>query len=154
MGLFSFLRKKKSFFTPEENHLIVKAIGHAEEQTSGEVRVYVESHCSWVDPMDRAAEIFLALRMHETKLRNGVLVYVAVKDHQLAVFGDEGIHQKVGSAYWNERVMEMIGCFQSDKYAEGIGACVLKIGHALKENFPYEKGIDKNELPDEIVFGK
>jgi uncharacterized membrane protein len=76
-----------------------------------------------------------------------------MKDHQLAVFGDEGIHQKVGSAYWNGLVKEMISCFNKDNYAEGIASCVLKIGQALKTNFPYQEGTDKNELPDDIVFG-
>jgi uncharacterized membrane protein len=94
--MLSIFRKKRSFFTEEETKLIVKAIRHAEHQTSGEVRVFVESRCSWVDAIDRAAEVFFALKMDKTEQRNAVIVYVAVKDRQLAVFGDEGIHNKVG----------------------------------------------------------
>ena len=122
--------------------------------TSGEVRVFVESKCSYVDAIDRAAELFFKLQMQETKDRNAVLVYVAMKDRQLAVFGDEGIHQKVGNEYWNTEVKKMISNFNRDNYAEGISEVVKDIGEALTKHFPYNNDTDKNELPDEIVFGK
>lgn len=152
--MFNFLRKKKSFFPEEDTRVIVKAIRHAENQTSGEVRVFVESRCSWVDAMDRAKEIFFSLKMDKTEQRNAVLVYVAIKDRQLAVFGDEGIHQKVGNEYWNRVVGEMLASFNSNNYGEGIGNCVIQIGDALKTHFPFNRETDKNELPDEIVFGR
>lgn len=152
--MFSFFSKKKSLLNDEDTRVVVKAIRHAEQHTSGEVRVYIESHCRWMDAIDRAAEVFFSLQMEKTEQRNAVLVYVALKDRQLAVFGDEGIHQKVGTGYWNKVVEEMIGSFNSDNYAEGIGNCVVQIGDALHQHFPYDKQTDKNELPDEIVFGK
>ena len=153
MKLFPW-QKKKSFFHEEDNRLVVKAIRHAEQRTSGEVRVFVESRCSWVDAIDRAAEIFFTLKMEKTEQRNAVLVYVAVKDRQLAVFGDEGIHNKVGTEYWNKLVGEMLTTFSSNNYAKGIAECVIQIGDALHTNFPFDKSTDKNELPDEIVFGR
>ncbi len=67
---------------------------HAEKETSGEVRLYIENKCRFVDPLDRAAEIFLQLKMNETANRNAVLVYVAKQHRQLAVFADEGIYNK------------------------------------------------------------
>ena len=152
--MLSFLRKKIRFFTEEETRLIVKAIRDAEHQTSGEVRVYVESRCSWVDAIDRAAEIFFKLRMEKTEQRNAVIVYVAAKDRLLAVFGDEGIHNKVGDEYWNKVVGEMLASFNTNNYAEGISNCVIQIGNALKTHFPFNRDTDINELPDEIVFGR
>jgi uncharacterized membrane protein len=152
--LFSFIKKKMPFFTEEESRLIVRAVKHAEQRTSGEVRVFVENRCRWVDAIDRAAEIFFSLKMEKTENRNAVLIYVAVKDRQLAIFGDEGIHQKVGTSYWNNRVREMLGSFNNQNYSEGIANCAVQIGEALEKNFPYDKGTDKNELPDDIVFGK
>jgi len=152
--MFSLFRKKKSFFPEEDTRIIVKAIRHAENQTSGEVRVFVESRCSWVDAMDRAKEIFFSLKMDKTEQRNAVLVYVAIKDRQLAVFGDEGIHERVGNEYWNNVVAEMLASFNTNNYGEGIGNCVIQIGDALKTHFPFNRDTDKNELPDEIVFGR
>ena len=152
--MFGFLRRKNKFFNPEEIHLIVHAVKAAEKQTSGEVRVFIESKCRYMDAIDRAAEIFINLEMDKTEHRNAALVYVAMKDRQLAVFGDEGIHQKVGDDYWSKVVNDMLTHFNKDNYAQGVASCVLEIGEALKQYFPYDKDTDKNELPDDIVFGK
>lgn len=152
--MFKIFSRKKEFFTAEERHHIVEAVREAEQQTSGEIRVFVESHCRYMDAIDRAAEIFFSLEMQKTEQRNAVLVYVALKDRQLAVFGDEGIHQKVGDQYWKDKVKNMIRSFDRNNYAEGIRHCVLDVGEALRNHFPYNKEIDKNELPDDIVFGR
>ena len=151
--MFSLFRKKE-FFTLEEKQDIVDAVQLAEKKTSGEIRVFVESRCSFMDALDRAVEIFQQLKMYETTERNAVLVYVAMKDRQLAVFGDEGIHQKVGDEYWNKEVQKMISNFNRDDYAEGVSGCVKAIGEALYTYFPYNNAADKNELPDDIVFGR
>ena len=150
MSLF----RRKEFFTDEEKQTIVDAVRSAEQRTSGEVRAFVESRCRYVNAIDRAVEIFENLQMQNTELRNATLVYVAIKDRQLAVFGDEGIHQKVGNEYWANQVMKMINAFNRDNIAEGIRQCVLNIGEALAMHFPYDRNTDKNELPDDIVFGK
>ncbi|TMI81564.1 MAG: TPM domain-containing protein [Bacteroidetes bacterium] len=149
-----FLFKKKEFFTDEDKQLIVEAVQHAEQRTSGEIRVFVEHRCRYVNAIDRAIEIFENLQMHKTQLRNAVLVYVAIKDRQLAVFGDEGIHEKVGNEYWAGEVVKMIHAFNRENIAQGIAQCVKNIGEALCTHFPYDKDTDKNELPDDIVFGK
>jgi uncharacterized membrane protein len=151
--MFSFF-KKKNFFTAEEQQLIIEAIQNAERMTSGEVRVFVESKCSYMDAIDRAAELFFQLEMQKTDDRNAVLLYVAMKDRQLAVFGDEGIHKKVGDEYWNTEVKKMISNFNRENYAAGIAEVVKDIGGALTKNFPFNNDTDKNELPDDIVFGK
>jgi len=147
-------KKKKNFFTAEEQQLIIEAIQNAERMTSGEVRVFVESKCSYMDAIDRAAELFFQLEMQKTDDRNAVIVYVAMKDRQLAVFGDEGIHKKVGNEYWNNEVHKMITNFNRENYAAGISEVVKDIGEALTKNFPFNNDTDKNELPDDIVFGK
>ena len=134
--------------------MIVSAIREAERRTSGEVRVFVESRCRFMDAIDRAAEVFYGLEMDETEDHNGVLVYVALKDHQLAVFGDKGIHEKVGADFWNAEVRNMISQFNKEDYARGIADCITDIGDALHLHFPFDNDTDKNELPDEIVFGK
>jgi uncharacterized membrane protein len=151
MSLFS---RKKEFFTAEEKQHIVEAVQQAEQRTSGEIRVFVASRCKYVDAIDQAAEIFFGLEMQKTEQRNAVLIYVAIKDRQLAIFGDEGIHQKVGDAYWKDKVKKMISNFNRSNYAEGIRQCVLEVGEALHAHFPYDRQVDKNELPDDIVFGK
>lgn len=150
--MFPFL-KKKPFFTTEEKKLIVDAVQYAEKRTSGEIRVFVESRCKYMDAIDRAGEIFFGLKMEKTDDRNAVLLYVAMKDRQLAVFADEGIHKKLGQEYWNNEIKLLISNFNREDYASGIRQCVTDIGEALHATFPFDNDTDKNELPDDIVFG-
>jgi uncharacterized membrane protein len=152
MRLFPFF-KKKEFFSAEDKEQIVESIRMAEKETSGEIRIYVESKNPYVDAIDRAAEIFYKLKMQETDHRNAVLLYVAMDHQELALFADEGIYQKTGADYWNNAVKNMIARFTKDNVSNGIEQCVKQIGETLKETFPYNPTEDKNELPDEIVFG-
>lgn len=147
------LFKKKEFFTHSEQEQVIEAIRLAESRTSGEVRIFIESRCRFVDPLDRAAEIFWALKMEQTKEKNAVLVYMAYKDRQLAIMGDEGIHKKVGAEFWNKEVKQMISRFSGHDYAEGIISIINDIRIALEKHFPYNRETDKNELPDDIIFG-
>jgi uncharacterized membrane protein len=92
--------RKKEFFTEKQQSVIVEAIRAAERMTSGEIRLYVEHRCRFVDPMHRAHEVFTHLQLHKSVHRNAVLLYVALTDKQFAILGDEGIHNKVGDNFW------------------------------------------------------
>ncbi len=151
--MFSFFKKKEPF-TVQENEQIVSAIRNAEKRTSGEVRVYVESKNPLVDPLERAALIFAKLKMEQTDHRNAVLLYIAINDKELALYGDQGIHEKVGTVYWENEVKEMLQNFKDNHLVDGIINCLAHIGEALTDKFPYIATEDKNELPDEIIFGK
>ncbi|MEY2586203.1 MAG: hypothetical protein RLY11_52 [Bacteroidota bacterium] len=154
MNILSLFRgKKKSFFSKEDEERMVQAIRFAEKQTSGEVRIFVESHCSYIQPIDRAKELFAELKMTATKDRNGVLLYFAMKDRQMAIWGDEGIHQKMGQGFWEKEVAKILADFKKEHFVEGICNMIQAVGEALKKNFPYASD-DKNELDDTIVFGK
>lgn len=145
--------RRKPFFSPEENEMIVRSIQDAEKQTSGEIRIFVEDRCKYVDALDRASEIFAKLQMGKTELRNGVLFYIAIKDKQLAIFADSGIHAATGARHWKDVVQQILSVFSKDSVVAGITTCIAKIGEALQSHFPYDKDVDKNELPDEIIFG-
>lgn len=153
MAIFP-LFKKKQFFSHEEKQRIVHAIEAAEKNTSGEIRVYVESRNKMVDPLDRAKQVFFKLKMQHTKERNGVLLYIAVKDRELALFGDEGIHEKTFEGYWQNAVRTMLEHFRNENIVDGIVHCITEIGKTLKEKFPYDEDTDKNELSNDIVFGR
>lgn len=154
MGLLpTFSKKRHKFFSPEEQRVIVGAIREAEKQTSGEIRIYVESKNPLVSPLDRAGEIFFNLQMEKTEQRNAVLLYFAMKHHELAVFADEGIYKRLGKTFWENRVKEMVAEFSRDHICQGIVTCIRHIGTQLRKEFPYDSTTDKNELPDEIVFG-
>lgn len=147
------LFKRKELFTEAETQEVVQAIRTAERLTSGEIRVFVERKCRYVQPLDRALEVFHQLGMHQTHHHNAVLLYVALKDRQLAICGDSGIHEKVSDSYWREQLDSLKKHFSDGRIVEGIAHCVSQIGHVLQTHFPYESD-DDNQLPDDIVFGR
>jgi len=118
--LDQLLGRKKPFFSEEEEERMVQAIRSAEQQTSGEIRLYIESHCAYIDPVDRAKELFLELKMNATRERNGVLLYIALNDHQLAIWGDEGIHQKLGQSFWENEIGIILSDFKQHQFIDGI----------------------------------
>lgn len=148
------LFRKKNLFTPAQQEAVMEAIREAESLTSGEVRLFIEAKNPMMDPLDRAREIFFRLQMDKTVHRNGVLLYIAHKHRELALFGDEGIHQQLGSEYWNKEVQMMLAHFKKNELTEGVICCIRDIGKALREKFPFMPGEDKNELPDDIIFGR
>lgn len=152
MGFFS-IGKKQRFFSHDEAARIVEAIRAAEKKTSGEIRVFIEKRCKFVNPIDRAAEVFWNLQMDRTVHRNGILIYVASLDHQAAIWADDGIHQSAGGEFWQAEIAKMLAHFRDNAYADGIRLVVDDLGNVLHAYFPYEANTDKNELPDDIVFG-
>jgi uncharacterized membrane protein len=151
MRIFPF--GKKELLSEEEKNRLVQAVRSAERLTSGEIRLFVESRCAYVDALDRAAEIFRSLNMDNTRQRNAVLLYIALQDHQFAILGDEGIHQKVGNDFWKKEAQLLRSHFSQQRILEGMEACIREIGESLQQHFPYESG-DSNELPDDIVLGR
>lgn len=151
MNLF----KRPPLLAPEVQEVIVQAVREAEAGTTGEVRVFVEQHCSYMDAMDRAHELFHSLGMEKTEYRNAILVYLATKDKQFAILGDEEIYIKAGGpVFWEAAAIILRKHLKEGKMAEGLAACVKELGKALANHFPHDTSINKNELPDNIVFGK
>ncbi len=143
--------KPSEFFSEEEKQKIMEAIREAEKNTSGEIRVHIEKDCK-TDVLDRAAYIFEKLKMHKTKLRNGVLFYLAVEDRKFAILGDAGINKVTPDDFWENIKEAMLALFREGKFADGLVKGILMAGEKLKEHFPYQAD-DINELPDDISYG-
>lgn len=142
--------KASTFFTREEQIQIRDAIKEAEGETSGEIRVHIETRLTG-DVLDRAAWIFKKIGMHATENRNGVLFYLAVRSKKFAIIGDGGINAKVPENFWDKTKDVIQKQFKSKKYSEGLIEGILMAGNQLKEHFPHKRD-DVNELPDEISF--
>jgi uncharacterized membrane protein len=146
------MAKASSFFTTEEQAKILSSVKEAEKETSGEIRVHIETSCSG-DVLDRAAWIFGKLGMNKTALRNGVLFYLAVTDRKFAIIGDAGINAKVPGDFWDKAKEMMLENFKAGKFTEGLSKGILMAGEQLKTHFPHQAD-DVNELPDDISFDK
>lgn len=144
--------KVKDFIGDKGKALIEQAIKEAELNTSGEIRVHLESKCSG-DPLQRAVYIFNYLKMYRTQARNGVLVYVAVGSRKYAIIGDAGINAVVPDNFWDGIKEQMQQNFAAGNYVDGLVQAIRESGVSLKRYFPYQSD-DINEQPDEISFGE
>jgi uncharacterized membrane protein len=144
--------KASKFFSTEQQAQILAAVKEAEMETSGEIRVHIESSLKG-DVLDRAAWLFKKLGMHETAERNGVLFYLAVSDKKFAIIGDAGINAKVPGGFWDDISELLKKNFKEGMFTEGLSEGILLAGKHLKMHFPH-KPDDVNELPDEISFDK
>jgi uncharacterized membrane protein len=145
--------KARRFFTAAQKEQIVQAIQAAEHQTSGEIRVHVESSVSGSNPLERAKVIFKQLDMDRTELHNGVLIYLAVVDRKFAIIGDAGIDQVVPEYFWEETKEVLRGHFSEGRFLEGVVYGIKSVGEHLQTHFPCSTA-DVNELPDELSEGK
>jgi len=144
--------KASSFFTKEQQAQILASVKEAEKDTSGEIRVHIETSFTG-DVLDRAAWVFKKLDMHKTNDRNGVLFYLAVNDRKFAIIGDAGINASVPEGFWNDISGLLVKNFKEGKFTEGLSEGILLAGKQLQAHFPYKKD-DVNELSDEISFDK
>lgn len=138
-------------FSEEDQALIIHAINLAESKTSGEIRLAVESRCKST-ALERAAYYFNRLGMQKTALRNGVLIYIAIADHQFAIIGDQGINSKVPSQFWEKTKDLMAQHFREGKIVQGLIVGIEHAGEQLSQYFPAAPD-DINELPNNILFG-
>ena len=134
----------------EEDHRVVEAIKQAELNTSGEIKVHIENHGRG-DVEKRSLQVFNHLKLNETQLRNGVLIYLAIKDHKFAILGDKGINDVVENSFWNDVKDLMLSHFKEGRFAEGLEQGIMRCGEKLKAYFPYQSD-DINEIPDDISY--
>lgn len=142
----------QKFFTESEQKVIVEAIRLAETDTSGEIRVHIDSSVEGEEVVKHAAKIFDKLGMEKTKLRNAVLIYIAKDSRKLAIWADKGINDVVPKGYWESTTDLMRSYFRAGQYAEGTVKGIAMIGQKLKAYFPIGDE-DKNEITDDLSFG-
>ncbi len=149
----SFFKQSNPFLSQADRDAVLLKIQQAEEITTGEIRVFIESRCKLVDPLEHAENLFLQLQMQNTENKNAVLIYIAYKDHDFAVFGDKGCMLAFPKDFWKKQVKLLRFHFFKKSYAEGLQKSIEIIGEELAKHFP-NNGTHKNELPDEIIFRK
>lgn len=138
----------KQFLSDSQKNELVEFIRLTEANTSGEIRIHIENHCP-ADPLERASEVFLKLKMNETSDRTGILIYVATKDRKLAIYGDKGIDELVDAEFWQNISQNVIANFKQGDYFTGLHSALTQVAKVLTQYFP-SKGNNKNELSNEI----
>ncbi|WP_431109748.1 TPM domain-containing protein [Winogradskyella poriferorum] len=141
----------EEFLSHKEEQEIVEAIRIAEKKTSGEIRVHIESNCD-NDSFEHAIEVFHYLKMDNTKLQNGVLIYIAISKKEFVIYGDKGINDIVGLTFWNSTKDKIVHQFKSGNFKQGLIDGIVEIGKVLSEHFPWNHN-DFNELDNTISKG-
>jgi uncharacterized membrane protein len=152
-------RWARRLFTRADLDAIVAAVNAAEERTAAEIRVHLEPRVAQrpreatADALPRAREVFVTLKMHETALRGGVLIYLAVEDRKLAIVGDEAIHARVDPGYWETIRDHMVERLRDGAARDAVVQAVQDVGAVLAREFP-RRPDDVDELPDDVSFGR
>jgi uncharacterized membrane protein len=140
---------QKEFLNMLDQPRITAAIGAAERETSGEIRVHIQPKARGGEPRYVAERTFERLGMTKTALRNGVLLFIASEERSFVILGDKGIDEKVPERFWDEIAAKLAFRFRSGEFTEGIVEAITAAGQQLKTYFPRAEG-DVNELSDEI----
>lgn len=140
----------KNYLTEEEILALVQVIQQAEDGSTGEIRVHIDTSTE-EEKIEVAQEVFQKLEMHQTRDRNGVLFHINFNQRYLSIVGDEGIHTKVCQSFWDKIHCGMIQDFTKEQYFQGLKNAILETGIELKKHFPID-GENLNELPNEITF--
>lgn len=148
-----WFRKSTPLFSTSEIQSIQQKVKLSEANTSGEIRIYLEMNCRWMEPVRRAAEIFHELKMFQTVNRNAVLIYLAYADHDFALYADKGIYTHAAPGFWELEAKKLARSFHQKAYMDGLSGTIDAVGKLLTQHYPLH-GENKNELPDEIIFGK
>ncbi len=145
----------RTLFAAGDLDAIASAVEDAERETSAEIRVHLERRVPRkpderdADALQRAREVFVKLGMHRTALRHGVLIYVALEDHRVAILGDEGIHALVGQEYWAGVRDLMVTRLRQGGAGTALSEAVRDLGRSLARHFP-RRPDDTNELGDTV----
>jgi uncharacterized membrane protein len=139
---------QKEFLAQLDQQRVVEAIGAAEKQTSGEIRVHIQPK-SPGDIRTVAERTFERLGMTKTALRNGVLLFIACEEQRFTILGDSGINEKVSAGFWDEIAAKLTIRFKAGEFTDGIVEAIHSAGDALRTDFPRAEG-DVDELTNEI----
>jgi uncharacterized membrane protein len=135
---------------------IEAAVGEAERQHRGEIRFAVEGALHWPalwhaqSARDRAIEVFSRLRVWDTELNTGVLVYLLLADHAVEIVADRGINAKVDPVQWQSICASMQTAFAEGRFEAGAVQGLRAIADLLRRHFATD-AVNPNELPNRPV---
>lgn len=138
------------FLTSAQMASLVECIQTAEDHSTGEIRVHIDSTTEHHNA-NVAFEIFKSLNMENTVQRNAVLFHINFEQRYLTIIGDTGIHEVVHQRFWDKIHDQATIEFSKNNYYEGLKNAILETGQELKKYFPVQ-GTNVNELSNEITF--
>jgi len=97
-----------------------------------------------------AREQFFARKLHHTRERSGIMIFVSVAERYVEVIADQGINDQVAPGTWDGIVRELIAAVRRGENGAGTIAAINACADILARHLPV-RADDKNELPNELV---
>ncbi|SSY85967.1 TPM domain-containing protein [Alcaligenes faecalis] len=145
---------RRRHFNAEMLGHLAEQIRKGEENHSGELVVAIEAvlPAHEADSAQRALEVFGRLRVWDTPLNSGVLLYLALGQRRIHIIADRGI--KADQAQWTQICQQLEKDLASREYLSGLLAAVSAIETVLQQGAPAQTpGVAAvNAWPDEPVL--
>lgn len=135
-----------------ENAVSIAEVGHA-----GEIRVVIEgnlplSTALYQGTTGRARDLFASLRVWDTELNSGVLLYINLCEHRVEIVADRGINAKIEPSRWQSICQAVTTKLSVKQYQEGVVSGVEMIGETLNEYYKVLESEAGNELQNAALF--
>lgn len=139
-------------------------VAASEQLHSGEIRIYVEAGLpiSYLWPRasmrqiirQRGLAMFSKLRVWDTELNNGVLIYLLLIERSIEIVADRGLNDKVAPEVWQKMLSSMQQAFKKGDFEGGLTQALDQVSALLVQHFPLAEGqANSNELSDHPVLG-
>ena len=139
---------------------LMRRVAASEKRHSGEIRICVEAGLPlsylWrnAPARERAITLFGKLRVWDTELNNGVLIYLLLADHAIEIVADRGLNQRVTEAEWKAMVDNLSAAVRAGRYEDGLTQALEETSAVLVTHFPLiPTDINPNELPNRPIVG-
>ena len=130
-------------------------VADSETRHSAEIRLCVEAGLPlsylWRDatPRERALAMFGKLRVWDTEVNNGVLIYLLLAEHAIELVADRGLARAVSPEQWRAIVDALSGSLRAGQFEQGLAAAIGEVDRVLGAHYPLAEGEgNPNELPD------
>ena len=106
-----------------------------------------------VDHLERSARLraesaFLEEEIFNTRDRTGILVFLALFEHQAVILADEGIHRRVPKDEWLHLVDDLVAGIKAGRAPEALRKTLTSCGDVLERYEVELRPDDEDELSD------
>ncbi len=97
-----------------------------------------------------AERVFGEYKLHETKDRTGILVFISLFEHKVQIIPDKGLKEKIADDEWQKVIEQMKPALRSKAFGDAFLQSISKITEILLTYKMNRNGDAPNELPDHL----
>jgi uncharacterized membrane protein len=134
-------------------------VTESERRHLGEIRVCIEAGLPlsylWRDASarERAVAMFGKLRVWDTELNSGVLIYLLLAERRIEIVADRGLNRHVSVDEWQRIMATMRAAFQAGQFEAGLDQAIAAVDALLLQYFAArDDEANPNELPNRPVI--